>query len=185
MLRRFIALISLCLLSALTAQAQFTGVIKGQVTDQSGARLPGAALTLAGAQLHGQKTAVADAEGNFIFLGLAPGSYEIEVKQNGFQPGKQENIQLRAGQTLTLDLRLAVGGVNQAVNIAARGGGESIPIIDTTNPEINFNVSGEFLNKLPMSSRQNWESVWGTIATAQSAVFEPASGQGIQRNADF
>ena len=51
-----------------------------------------------------------------------------------------------------------MAGVSQAVNITS--GGQDTPIIDTSNPEHKFNVSGEFINKLPMSSRQNWESVW-------------------------
>jgi len=145
---------------AVTANAQIGGTIKGRVVDPQGAIIAGAALTLTSPELQGQKTAATDAEGNFVFLGLPPGAYRLEVKQTGFQPAAQSGISLRAGQTLTLDLSLSVSGVAQTVEVAARGGGAEVPIIDTTNPEQNFNVSGEFLNKLPLSMRQNWDSVW-------------------------
>lgn len=166
MFRILISVVGLMLLSAVSISAQLPGAIRGQVTDQNGAILPGATLTLSGAQLQGRKTAIADAEGNFVFLGLAPGDYKVEVRQSGFQDAAQENIGLRAGQTLTLDLKLTVGGLAQSVNVAARGGGENVPIIDTSNPEMAFNVSGEFINKLPLSSRQNWESVWFLVPGA-------------------
>lgn len=154
------------LLLAAGIQAQYSSVIKGRVDDQTGAAVPGAKLTLTGSALQGKKVAIADAEGNFVFLGLAPGDYEIEIKQTGFQQFNQPNINLRAGQTLVLSLRLSVGNVAQTVDVAARQGGEGIPIIDTVNPEQNYNVSGEFLNKLPMSTRQNWESVWFLVPGA-------------------
>ena len=166
MFKKLSMLTGLILIAAVSVYAQYTGAIRGQVADQNGAIVPGATLTLTGAALQGQKTVVTDAEGNFVFLGLAPGAYEITVKQTGFQSAKQGGVNLRAGQTLTLDLKLSVSGVAQTVEVAARAGGENIPIIDTTNPEQNFNVSGEFLNKLPMSSRQNWESVWFLIPGA-------------------
>lgn len=111
------------LLLAVGIRAQYTSVLKGRVSDQAGAAVPGATLTLSGAALQGLKTAVADAEGNFIFLGLAPGDYEIEVKQAGFQLLKQPGVNLRAGQTLVLDLSLTVGSVSQTVDVAARRGG--------------------------------------------------------------
>jgi hypothetical protein len=57
-------------------------------------------------------------------------------------------------------------GIAQTIDVAARGGGKETQIIDTSNPEKKFNVSGEFINRLPLSSRQNWESVWFLIPGA-------------------
>src|SRR2546425_734589 len=96
---------------AVTAQAQVTGTIKGQVVDPQGAVIPGATLTLRSPEVQGRKTVVTDAEGNYVFLGLPPGIYQLEVKQTGFQTIAQSDVNLRAGQTLTLDLKLTVSGV--------------------------------------------------------------------------
>ena len=52
------------------------------------------------------------------------------------------------------------------IDVAAQGGGKEIPIIDISNPEQRFDVSGEFINRLPLSSRQNWESVWFLVPGA-------------------
>jgi carboxypeptidase family protein/TonB-dependent receptor-like protein len=154
------------MLVAMPANAQYTSAIKGQVVDPQGALVAGATLTLTGSELPGRRTSVSNGVGNYIFLGLPPGVYLLEVTQPGFHNFTQPGIVLRAGSTLMLDVRLALKRVDQTVDVAARGGGENIPIIDVGNPEQKFNVSGEFINRLPLSSRQNWESVWFLVPGA-------------------
>lgn len=154
------------ILAAAPAKAQYTSAIKGQVMDPQGAFVAGATLTLTGLELPGRRTSVSNETGSYIFLGLPPGVYQLEVAQPGFEAFMQPGIILRAGSTLVLDLRLAVAGIAQTIDVAARGGGREIPIIDNSNPEQKFNVSGEFINRLPLSSRQNWESVWFLVPGA-------------------
>jgi len=154
------------MLAARSANAQYTGAIKGQVVDPHGAIVVGATLTLTGSELPGRKTSVSNETGNYIFLGLPTGVYQLEAIQPSFHPFTQPGIILRAGLTLILDVRLTVTGMVQTINVAARGGGKEIPIIDIGNPEQKFNVSGEFINRLPLSSRQNWESVWFLVPGA-------------------
>jgi hypothetical protein len=158
--KRHLLPVVICVLASAPAQAQYNGSIKGQAVDQRGAVLPGVTLTLSSPALMGDKTVDSDAKGQYVFLGLPPGVYQLEAGQVGFQVFRQPGIPLRAGQTLILDFELRVKAVTQTIEVAARGEGREIPIIDVENPEQKFNVSGEFINRLPLSSRQNWESVW-------------------------
>jgi Carboxypeptidase regulatory-like domain/TonB dependent receptor len=158
--------VAFCMLTITSAQAQYTGMIKGQVIDQQGALVPGVTLTITSPELPGLKITVSNKTGNYVFLGLPPGVYLLEAKRHGFQSFTQEGIILRVGLTLTIDVKLIVTEMAQTVDVAARGQGANIPIIDSSNPEQNFNVSGEFINRLPLSSRQNWESVWFLIPGA-------------------
>ena len=146
--------------AAAPADAQYAGAIKGRVLDPQGALVVDATLTLTGSELQARRTFVSDEVGSYIFLGLPPGVYQLEATRKGFQAFTQPGISLRAGSTLVLDVRLIVPNIAQTVDVAARGGGKDIPIVDISNPEQKFNVSGEFINRLPLSSRQNWESVW-------------------------
>jgi hypothetical protein len=155
-----------CALAAVPANAQYAGAIRGRVMDPQGELVAGATLTLTGPELPGQKTAVSNERGAYIFLGLPPGVYQLEAAQKGFHTFTQPGIILRAGGALVLDVRLTMMGMSQAIDVTARGGGKAIPIIDISNPEQRFNVSGEFVNRLPLSSRQNWESVWFLIPGA-------------------
>lgn len=154
------------MLVAVPANAQYTAAIKGRVLDPQGALVAGAALTLTGSELQGRKTFVSNEIGAYIFLGLPPGVYQLEATQTGFDAFTQTGIILRAGLTLVLDVKLKVTGIAQKIDVAARGGGKAVPIIDIGNPEQKFNVSGEFINRLPLSSRQNWESVWFLVPGA-------------------
>src|SRR5262249_58896335 len=83
-------------LSSAPLGAQITGTIEGQVTDQSGAPLPGVTVELASAKLQGAKTAVTVADGRYRFLSLTPGEYTVTATLAGF--GK---VQKKA--TVTLD----------------------------------------------------------------------------------
>jgi Carboxypeptidase regulatory-like domain len=159
-------LVFFCLLTVTPANAQYIGMIKGQVIDQQGALVPGVTLTVTGPELPGLKTAVSNESGNYVLLGLPPGVYKLEAERPGFQSFTREGIILRAGLTLTMEVKLTVTEMAQTVDVAARGQGANIPIIDSSNPEQNFNVSGEFINRLPLSSRQNWESVWFLVPGA-------------------
>jgi len=154
------------LVAAAPANAQYAGAIKGRVLDPQGAVVPDATLTLTGSELQGRRSFVSNDMGAYIFLGLPPGVYQLEAMRSGFQSFTQPGITLRAGLTLVLNVRLTVTNIAQKVDIAARGGGKDITIVDISNPEQKFNVSGEFLNRLPLSSRQNWESVWFLIPGA-------------------
>src|SRR6266545_691396 len=101
-------LVAFCLLATTRANAQYTGTVKGQVVDPQGALVPGVILTVTGPELPGRRTTVSGETGNYVFLGLPPGVYQLEAKQTGFQTFMQPGIILRAGLTLTLDVRLTV-----------------------------------------------------------------------------
>src|SRR5262249_8284063 len=149
-----------CMVAAASTNAQHAGAIKGRVLDPQGALVAGATLTLTSSELQGRRTFVSNEMGAYIFLGLPPGVYQLEATRTGFHAFTLPGISIRAGSTLVLDVRLTVADMAQTIDVAARGGGRDMPIVDISNPEQRFNVSGEFINRLPLSSRQNWESVW-------------------------
>jgi hypothetical protein len=143
------------------AHAQFTGTIRGRVLDPHDSPVPNATVTLSGQAIQGRKTATTDETGAYVFLGLPTGELQLETAVGGFEPYKSAPIDLRAGMTLTADLRLKVAGVATSVDVR-----EEAPIIDTANPENRFNISGAFMNTLPLSMRQNWDAVWFMVPGA-------------------
>ncbi len=67
---------------------------------------------------------------------------------------------MRASQTIDLDLPLEVSGATGTVEVRS---GADAPIVDTSNPEKNYNISGEFITQLPLNSRQSWEALWTMV----------------------
>src|SRR4051812_26017392 len=82
-----------------------TGTLKGQVTDSSGASIPGAAVTLAGpAGFHLDLST--DAQGVFTANTLTPGTYNVTVSHFGFAPFKSKPITVRAANVASLPVTM-------------------------------------------------------------------------------
>src|SRR5215467_8596919 len=74
------------LAAVLTAScwAQFSGSIQGTVQDPAGAVVPNAKVQLKNTATSVSVTTTSDSEGNYRFVSLAPGSYQITVEASGF-----------------------------------------------------------------------------------------------------
>src|SRR5215470_843288 len=138
--------VALLLLAPIALLAQTTGTIEGQITDQSGAALPGVTVDLAGARLQGARSTVTSADGRYRFLNLTPGDYTVTATLAGF--GK---VQKKA--TVTLDSH-SEANLSMALSTTAEVTvtGEA-PLIDSTSTTAGSNYSGKVVDKLPLSSR--------------------------------
>src|SRR5262252_5207343 len=87
-----------CILAALlssSATAQTTsGTITGTVTDQSGAVVPSAKITLIDQATRDQREATGSDSGEFVFAAVRPSTYTITVEKTGFQGFKQTDLVL-------------------------------------------------------------------------------------------
>jgi hypothetical protein len=89
-----------------------------------------------------------DASGYYIVPNLPPGSYELNVTYTGFQPFAQSNVQLRVGQTATLDVTLAVQGRQEVVDVTLQA-----PAIEPTRTELSNVIETTQIRSLPISGR--------------------------------
>lgn len=138
---------SLLAFAAPSAAQVYTGRIDITVTDSTGAILPGAIVELTGPQ---NVTAVSDAQGEVHFLNLAPGTYAVTAKLQGFGDYNNRNVPVVAGGGVPLKIALAVGGVTQQVDVTAES-----PVIDTKKMTTTTNVTNEQLQEIP-SARDPW-----------------------------
>ncbi len=110
--------LSLCLLFALGASAQTgsSGTLRGRVTDPSGAVVPQATVTVKGAdgKLVSLKT---DQQGAFSVRGLAAGTYEVTIDAKGFSEDDEPGVEVAAGQTQDLDIKLQIAVEQQHVEV--------------------------------------------------------------------
>src|SRR5687767_813477 len=92
------------------AQDITSGTIRGSVSDEQGAAVPGAAVEARNVETNFAKVFATDEEGRFTFLSMPPGRYVVSVTKQGFAKLNQENLDLTVGRTITLDLGLKVSG---------------------------------------------------------------------------
>src|SRR6266404_1263658 len=138
---RTLALIVLC--AILHAQST-TGMLRGVLTDNSGAVIPSATVTLSGAGA--PRTVSTQVDGSYSFAGLQPGEYTVRVSFPGF--AAFENVlTIAGGQTAQLPIQLKVTLEKQQVTISGQAG----PAV-SVEPDNNASavvVKGADLEALP------------------------------------
>jgi hypothetical protein len=121
-----LASLSLFLVSLLASPAfAQTAILRGQVTDESGAVIPGAKITLAGPRELSKATTVAN-DGSYSFADLPLGGYTVQASAPNPILRQPAKISLKAG-VQTLNLLLNVTAEKQQVTVADNGG----PVIST------------------------------------------------------
>jgi len=124
------------------------GAISGSVTDQSGALVPRATLTLLNHATGLTQHTVSDAAGLYSFVSLNPGVYKITVSQSGFTTIARDDIPVTVDQTTVLDLALQVGSVSQVVNVNA-----AVDLVEPSNSTVGQLISAETIDRVPLLSR--------------------------------
>lgn len=92
------------------------GILGGTVTDPSGAVVSNARVTVNGPV--GSKTAASDAQGNFVFDALTPGSYSVKAEAPGFKLSEVTNVAVLENKPAAVGVRLEVGSASEAVEVS-------------------------------------------------------------------
>jgi hypothetical protein len=100
----------------LFAQASANSILKGVVTDPSGAAIPGASVTLSGTGGF-VKVVSSDAEGKFTIANLPGGKYTIRVSSTGFNLFEQQNFELQGGRQVTINAMLNIASEKQQITV--------------------------------------------------------------------
>ena len=115
-----------------TSSAQSTGGrIRGTVTDASGAAVAGAAVSLINVATNVSREATTNETGEYIFLEVPVGTYEINVTQAGFKKFVRKDIVVNLNAVVSVDLALSVGGATETVEVTG-----APPVIDTTTTQL-------------------------------------------------
>ncbi len=105
--------------TTLTCAAQQNSEISGTVTDNQGAAVPNAHVTLTQPSTGLSREAESNASGFFDFVGLNIGSYTLKISATGFQTALKTGLELNVSQTLHTDVALTVGSVDTTVSVEA------------------------------------------------------------------
>jgi hypothetical protein len=137
------------------AQAQQGGSgIRGRVTDEQKGVLPGVAIVVTHAESGTVRETITGADGTFLVPGLIPGPYTVTAELAGFSRLRQEDVVLRIGATLQLDLLLKVGAVEESLTVTAEA-----PQVDLTSAQVGGSVSTGEITNLPSGTR-NFTGPW-------------------------
>lgn len=120
-----VLLVSLCCLAP-SALAQVPGTFTGQVTDPSGAVIPGATVTATNEGTSVATPRPTNSEGFYSIPDLQPGFYTLRAEAQGFKTYVNAHIELTVGYTQRVNFKLEVGSVTQSVTVEGQA-----PMVDT------------------------------------------------------
>jgi hypothetical protein len=130
------------LFSTTVAAQQTRGTLRGVITDELGAVIVGASVTLTDAS-GVQKKATTSGEGVYQFAGLAPGTYKLQAAANGFTPSDEKDVEVKAGRQ-SMDVMLKVAVIVDTVTVA------QTPISTEASNNANQTlIAGKDLDALP------------------------------------
>lgn len=145
-----LGLAAITLVMAIVAQAQFdTATVLGSVTDDSGAVVPRATVTLRNVATGVTATAVTDESGAYQFFNARIGVYTVSAEAAGFTRGVAENVQVKVGARQRVDLSLKPGAVTETVTIS----GDSVQLLETETSDRGQVINRQQIVNLPLNGR--------------------------------
>jgi hypothetical protein len=149
-MRRVLAFLATPLLCAGLAfsQSKTTAVLSGTVTDPSNASVPGAKVTVTNSDTGLIREVTTDTEGEYRFLLLPPGFYDIKVERQGFLGQTRKGVELTVGQNASIDFHLAIGTSTQLIEIGAEA-----PLVETESSQQANTIGQESVRNLPINRR--------------------------------
>jgi hypothetical protein len=154
-LRFFFIAISTCATLAASpfAAAQSTGGrIRGTVSDPSGAAVAAAKVTLINEATNVTRDVDAGVNGDYLFIEVPVGSYEIDVTQQGFKKYVRKGIALDLNEVLSLDIALQLGTSAETVEVTG-----APPVVDTTSTQLGAVVNERASTQLPLNQRDVYQ----------------------------
>jgi hypothetical protein len=138
---------ALSLLSA-SLFAQSSTSLNGLATDPSGAVVKDAVVELTSKATDAKRSTLTDAQGRYTFPQLAPGTYKLDAKANGFKAQVIDNLALQVNTPATVNLVFQVGAVSESVSVMAEAA-----LVNTVDASIGNAIGEKPIVELPFEAR--------------------------------
>jgi hypothetical protein len=130
------------------------GSINGTVTDPSGAVVRGATVTLSNHATGLTQHAVTTAAGQYAFVSLNPGQYQVSASQKGFETTSENNVAVTLDQVTLVNIALTVGAASEVVNV-----NESVDLVEPSNSTVGQLISAETIDRVPLLTRNVFDLI--------------------------
>src|SRR6266404_5213168 len=163
-----LVLASLCpMRSSVQAQDLDNVTIDGRVMDQNGAVIPGASVTATLVATKVERTLIADGDGHYKLIQLAPGVYSVKASFTNFATEEKTDLTTIAGQNVQLDFVLKPATVTaEAVIVSAA----EPPQVDTSRTVVGGTVTTREVESLPVSSRSPLDLIFTLGGVSEEAL---------------
>src|SRR5580693_1966101 len=175
-LRQLGSILVIFFLSISAALAQVSAVLSGTVTDQSGAVISGANVTVKSVETGASRTAVTETDGRFLFPSLPVGEYEIRAAKANFTEAVRTGVQLVVNQNAIVDMSLQVGPSSQQVTV----NGDASQVAVTT-ADVSGLVGQKPIKDLPLNGR-SYDELLTLNPGVVNFTWEKTGGVGVSNS---
>jgi len=127
------------------AFAQDRGTISGSITDNSGAIVPGAKITLQNPATGFTQSMTSSADGVYSFLYLASGRYTVTAEKEGFRKAEIAEVLVQVNTTSRVDIRLQLGALQEIVEVVGQA-----QLLQTDRSDLGRIVDNKAIQQLPL-----------------------------------
>src|SRR5262245_45591215 len=155
------------LLAGTDAVAQVaTGTILGNVTDATGAAVPGAQVTATNLDTQFSRSTTTDGEGQYTLPLLPVGNYKVDVTLSGFKTFSRSGILLEVGRNARIDATIEPGNVAESVSVVA-----DAPLVETASSSLSRTVGQNEVLNLPLVNRDLYSllSLTGGVSSNENS----------------
>jgi carboxypeptidase family protein len=132
--------------AAIGSAQEFRGSITGRVVDNGGAAVANATVTVTNAATNVSSSTTTNESGDYTALYLIPGPYTVTVEASGFKKAVRQNVEIRVGDKLQVNLQLEVGNVSDTVNVTS-----DAPLLETNTATAGQVIDRRRISELPLS----------------------------------
>lgn len=173
-----LALVTLLFANTAFSQAQATAAdLVGTVLDPSDANVPGATVTARNSATGISRTTTASDSGEYQFISLPPGSYEISAEAPSFKKTVISGVTLTIGQRAELKIKLELGEQTTTVNID----GSAVELVETTRTAVATTIDQKRIENLPINERSatGFALTLSTVGRDNGRPIGPAPTSGL------
>jgi Carboxypeptidase regulatory-like domain len=160
------------------SQAVNTSTVLGTVTDATGAVAPETSIELRNVENGENYRAQSDGSGEFRFLSIPVGRYELIAEKTGFKKVVRPAFELHAAEPVRIDVVLKVGSVSEEVTVTAG----NPPVVNTVTANEGNTITGEQVNDLPLTNRVFTQLMSLEPGVSMPVVVDPGFGSNSSVN---
>jgi Carboxypeptidase regulatory-like domain len=176
---KFVLLLALAAIPA-AVFAQDTAQITGTITDQTGAAISGAQVTVTNAEQGVKRTAKSNSSGEYVFSALPIGSYNVLVSASGFKRYEAHDVILRVAEKARADVRMEVGAESTEVTVQ----GTSVAQVETQSSDLSGTVTGKEITQLELNGR-DFKQLITLVPGVTNQTGQDEGSVGVSANTSF
>ena len=142
------------------------GSVVGVVKDSTGARLPGAVVTIINRDTNLTREVTSDNEGNYNFVNVLPGRYDVKVSLQGFREAVRSAVPVTIGEISRVDVALELGTLSETITVES-----PLELLQTDKADVHTELKSTEVTSMPLNRFRNYQGLLNLVPGTTPMAF--------------